>query len=977
MHNREQDPSPCHAPELVMSAESLTTDSVNAFLVRFSDAVLEVTDPYDVARLACELVAEILDVERSYWADVDWATREYVIGAAVHQSGVPVIEGRFPIDAWEPFSSDHLAGRPVVVDDTQADERISPEIKAAYAHIAVGADLVTSIVINKRLRCILAVNQQRPRHWTEEEIALVRGIATRCWTSVERARTEAALRESEARYRALATASADVIYRMSADWREMQHLDEGRGVLADMLKPSSTWVETYLLPEDRPRVAAVIAEAVRTGASFELEHRVRQADGSVGWTHSRAVPIRDETGTVVEWIGTASDITARKQAAEHLRQSEEHYQRLFAAMDQGFCTIEVCFDASGHAVDYEVLETNPAFERVTGLREVVGRRMREIAPTHEDYWYEIYGQVARTGEPRRFEAAAAALGRWYNVYAYRVGRPDAHRVAVLFEDVTARRQAEATLRVIQEHQAFLLKLSDAVRKMADPVEIMATVSEHVGRYLDVERCGYAEIPPPYDRLVVARDWTNGAMDSLQGTWPLAMSGATLISSHRSGQTLVVHDVYADERLHGSEAGAEVAGGVRSAIAVQLLKGGHWAATLYVQNTSVRHWTPGEVTLVEEIAERTWAAVERARAERRLQESEERYRRIVDQATDYAIFSTDARRRIETWPPGAAKVFGWSAEEAVGQLVDITYLPEDRAAEVPVQEFARARETGHAPNVRWHVRKDGSLVFIEGDTYARRTENGAFQGVFKIGQDITDRLAAEDARREEEAVRREELEVQVQAATSELRTLSRRLLAVQEEERRKLALELHDEVGQVLTGLTFQLAAARGMTGLQALNEAQTTVHALTELVRQMALDLRPQVLDRYGLLAALEWHIARFQAKTGITVNLRQQGLDRRFAPEVEIAAFRVVQEALTNVARHSGADFATVQLYGDGALTLVIRDAGRGFDPARRTDSSGLGGMRERVELLGGALVIEATPGGGTVVIAELPAEFSGDDAP
>ena len=129
---------------------------------------------------------------------------------------------------------------------------------------------------------------------------------------------------------------------------------------------------------------------------------------------------------------------------------EGHYRALFESIDQGFCTIEVLFDTNGHACDYRFLEVNPAFERQTGLRDAVGRRMREIAPAHEEHWFEIYGEVALTGVPRRFEHQAAALERWYEVYAFRVDDPADRRVAVLFNDVTARKESEAAVRAARE-----------------------------------------------------------------------------------------------------------------------------------------------------------------------------------------------------------------------------------------------------------------------------------------------------------------------------------------------------------------------------------------------------------------------------------------------------------------------------------------------------------------------------------------------
>jgi PAS domain S-box-containing protein len=135
---------------------------------------------------------------------------------------------------------------------------------------------------------------------------------------LDRRRTEMALRKSEERARAMVSASSDIIYRMSADWQEMKLLD-GRGILADTDTASVRWVGEYLLEEDRADVLAAIETAIREKSVFEFEHRVRQADGSAGWTLSRAIPILDEQGDILEWFGMAADITERRQAVEHLR----------------------------------------------------------------------------------------------------------------------------------------------------------------------------------------------------------------------------------------------------------------------------------------------------------------------------------------------------------------------------------------------------------------------------------------------------------------------------------------------------------------------------------------------------------------------------------------------------------------------------------------------------------------------------------
>ncbi len=140
------------------------------------------------------------------------------------------------------------------------------------------------------------------------------------------------------------------------------------------------------------------------------------------------------------------DLTERKRAEVEFRESEQNYRMLFESIDEGFCTIEVLFDQNEKPVDYRFLQISPSFERQTGIKNAAGRRMREIAPQHEEHWFDIYGRIALTGEPMRFENEAKQLGRWYNVYAFRIEDPKRRRIGVLFKDITERKRAEAEAR---------------------------------------------------------------------------------------------------------------------------------------------------------------------------------------------------------------------------------------------------------------------------------------------------------------------------------------------------------------------------------------------------------------------------------------------------------------------------------------------------------------------------------------------------
>jgi signal transduction histidine kinase len=215
-----------------------------------------------------------------------------------------------------------------------------------------------------------------------------------------------------------------------------------------------------------------------------------------------------------------------------------------------------------------------------------------------------------------------------------------------------------------------------------------------------------------------------------------------------------------------------------------------------------------------------------------------------------------------------------------------------------------------------------------------------------------------------------------AARERAQTLSQRLVAIQEEERRRLARELHDEIGQILTGLklilemSLRLPPAASQANVQ---EAQKLVGELMSKVRQISLDLRPGMLDDLGLLPALLWYFERYTTQTQIQVNFTQRGLDgQRFAPEIETAAYRIVQEALTNVARHAGVSVVNVNVWADPDILCVeIEDRGAGFNPQAALEanvSSGVAGMGERTRLLGGGLTIESESGKGTLITAHLP---------
>jgi two-component system CheB/CheR fusion protein len=388
--------------------------------------------------------------------------------------------------------------------------------------------------------------------------------------------------------------------------------------------------------------------------------------------------------------------------------------------------------------------------------------------------------------------------------------------------------------------------------------------------------------------------------------------------------------------------------------------------------------------------------ERKQAEGMLQASEERLRLLIESVTDYSIIIQDVDGRIEVWNPGAERMFGYTRAEAVGQSIEMIFTPEDRAQGAHVEEMKRAREAGHAADERWHLRKDGSRFYVSG--VLTLLSDGRLAGYAKIARDLT------ESKRTEEELRRaqEELEQRVEERTRELAEanealrventerrqiekarlqLLRQLVRTQEDERRRIAREIHDHLGQQSTALRLNLEALKDMCveyGELCGPIAQTQMIAarLDADVDFLAWELRPAALDDLGLAAALANFIKEWSKHFDIPADFHTTGMDKeRPSPEAETSLYRIAQEALNNAFKHAQASRVDVLLERrDHQVVLIVEDDGVGFDPNDKEQADkglGLLGMRERAAIIGGTLEIEASPNRGTTIFARVPVSF------
>jgi PAS domain S-box-containing protein len=342
-------------------------------------------------------------------------------------------------------------------------------------------------------------------------------------------------------------------------------------------------------------------------------------------------------------------------------------------------------------------------------------------------------------------------------------------------------------------------------------------------------------------------------------------------------------------------------------------------------------------------------------------SEERFFKVFQASPVAIILRTLDEGRVIDVNERYSELVGFSRAEMIGRTIHELGLWADPREGARVVE--RMRREGSVSNLEGRFRhKSGAIrdVMISGEL----TEFDGQAVVIGMIIDITDRK-----RMETELMRSREL----------LRLLSARLQQIREEERIRIAREIHDELGGFLTVLKLDIASLgkEPATAAQAFRQKQeaisNTIVAAIGSVRRICSDLRPSVLDHIGLTAAIEWQVEEWQSKTGVRCAMSSSIDDERVDPGRATAAFRVLQEALTNVARHAQATNVRVRLWTEtGRLRLEVRDNGRGFTDSAIGDSTSLGllGMKERVFPFGGNVEVSGAPGQGTTVDVSIPLE-------
>lgn len=445
----------------------------------------------------------------------------------------------------------------------------------------------------------------------------------------------------DADFRAIFDAAAIGICEVDANTGCFLRVNAAHCALTGRSEPEllDTDIQSVNHPDDRTQDGEAFARMARGElAKYEGDKRYTRPDGSVVWVHASASPIRDAHGHVTRIAAVSWDITAQKLTEDALRASEEKYRSLFECIDEGFCLLELLENDAGEAVNFQFVEVNDAFVRVTGRDNTIGKLGTEVTPNAETYWLKRYVEVAKTGVPCRFENYHRDTGRWYQVYASRVGGPNSRRVAIVFNDISERK-----IRELQK--AFLLALSDTIRSIDNPNLIQVEATRLIGIHLGVHRAFFVEVNEATGRARVQQGYFGRESSSLAGEYR-AGEFDWIVSPIRGGEMLVIPNVATSPLV--ANADKRQLGSVRIAarITVPLMKANKLIAALCVTESMPRAWTAAEVELVKETGDRIWAAVQRARAEAATRRSEEQLREADRQKDTFiAVLAHELRNPL--------------------------------------------------------------------------------------------------------------------------------------------------------------------------------------------------------------------------------------------------------------------------------------------------------------------------------------------
>ncbi|MEO5717288.1 MAG: PAS domain S-box protein [Chthoniobacterales bacterium] len=669
-----------------------------------------------------------------------------------------------------------------------------------------------------------------------------------------------------------------------------------------------------------------------------VEREVRVGDSS--WYLTRTAPYRTGEDRIAGVVATFIDITRRKRAENEMRESEARIRRAFEIETVGVIFL---------TVEGQITDANEAFLKMSGYsrKEVEDGSVRwnELSPPEwQPLSAKALDELKKEGKTGTYQKEYIRKDgtRWWGLFS--AARLTENLAVKYVVDISEQKESQEALRASEERFRQVAENSSDVFWIID------------GQTQQLE-------------------YLNPAYETMFGE-----ARAPIMRDIDRWRELI----HPDDREKNFDLLPRLLEGENVTVDYRIIR----------PNDGVIRWIrdsgfpirdkAGAVTRVAGVLQDITEDKEWSEA---LRESEERFRLLIEGAPDYAMFMLDPGNQIIYWSAGAERVFGWSADEVLGRSGEIIFTPEDRLRKQEEKEMRTALRKGMAPDRRWHLRKDGSRVWIDGIMRRLDDEQGNVRGFAKIGRDATELHQAE----EQLQLSHRELESRVHERTAQLTALNKTLqgemkeraaveqevLLVSEREKRRIGQDLHDSLCQELAAAALFLQTAahklekKSAASGKVLEEAARIVNDNVGLARDLARGLHPVELSSQGLANALRELAFRTSQLRSVTCHFECPRQVRIGDEAVALNFYRIAQEAVTNALKSGKATVVTIKLTRDRkGLCLSIKDNGRGFSVSKARSGMGLHIMKYRAGVIGAKFIVESADGKGARVVCCLGGE-------